>query len=74
MAAGEPICWWTADNALFTNIPGVGPSLAERISNYRNSGGEFSLVGLQSIRGVGPSVADQALDEVTTACAHVFAH
>ncbi len=47
------------------SLPGVGPSLAQRIIDYRNANGPFhSLADLDAVDGVGPSLLDQIKDLV----------
>jgi competence protein ComEA len=47
----------TADLAALENIAGVGPVMAQRIIDYRNTNGSFrSLADLDAISGIGPSL------------------
>ncbi len=69
-AAGVPTCWWSADQLLFEQIPGVGPSLANRLIEYRDAGGRLDRDALESIRGVGPSLSEDAMAWLTNECAH----
>lgn len=47
------------------SLPGVGPSLAQRIIDYRNANGPFhSLADLDAVDGIGPSLLDQIKDLV----------
>lgn len=46
----------TASEAELTQLPGVGPSLARRIVEYRQDNGPFATVDdLQNVSGIGPS-------------------
>ena len=46
-----------ADLAALENIAGVGPVMAQRIIDYRNTNGSFrSLADLDAISGIGPSL------------------
>jgi competence protein ComEA len=46
----------TASEAELTQLPGVGPSLARRIVEYRQANGPFATIDdLQNVSGVGPS-------------------
>lgn len=50
----------TADEAELACIPGVGPSLARRIIEYRQAHGPFeTLEELEQVPGVGPAKAAQ---------------
>ena len=45
----------TAGPEALTSIPGIGPSLARRIIEYRQKNGPFtSAEGLIKVRGIGP--------------------
>ena len=47
-------------------IRGVGPALAERIVNYRESNGKFkSLEDLKEIRGIGDLKLEKIKDRIT---------
>jgi competence protein ComEA len=46
----------TATEAELTQLPGVGPSLARRIVEYREANGPFQTIDdLQNVSGIGPS-------------------
>jgi competence protein ComEA len=50
----------TASEAELTQLPGVGPSLAARIVEYRTENGPFQSVDdLQNVSGIGPSKFDK---------------
>lgn len=58
--AGEPIDINAATAADFETLPGVGPVLAERIVDYRESNGGFqSIDQLADVSGIGPSIMGQ---------------
>jgi protein Tex len=51
----------TASPALLTYVAGIGPKLAERIVEYRNSNGKFAnRKTLQKVSGLGPKAFEQA--------------
>jgi uncharacterized protein len=51
----------TASAALLTHVAGIGPKLAERIVEYRDSQGVFgSRVALKNVAGLGPKAFEQA--------------
>ncbi len=50
----------TASESELTSLPGVGPSLARRIVEYRTANGPFQTVDdLQNVSGIGPSKFDK---------------
>jgi competence protein ComEA len=56
LAAGQTIDINTATEAELTQLPGVGPSLARRIVEYRTANGSFQLPDdLQNVSGIGAS-------------------
>jgi comEA protein len=56
----------TAAKAELTNLPGVGPVLAERIIAYRHKNGLFtSPQELLNIKGIGPKKLDKMKRQLT---------
>jgi len=56
LQSGQTIDINTASETDLTQLPGVGPTLARRIVEYRQANGPFSTVDdLQNVSGVGPS-------------------
>jgi competence protein ComEA len=56
LAAGQTININTASEAELAQLPGVGPSLARRIVEYRTANGPFQLPDdLQNVSGIGAS-------------------
>jgi competence protein ComEA len=54
LAAGQTIDINTASESELTQLPGVGPSLARRIVEYRTANGPFQLPDdLQNVSGIG---------------------
>lgn len=50
----------SADEEMLTNLPGVGPKTAARITDYRKENGPFkSIEDLLNIKGIGPKVLDK---------------
>jgi competence protein ComEA len=60
LAPGQTLDINTASEAELTQLPGVGPSLAARIVEYRTENGPFqSIDDLQNVSGIGPSKFDK---------------
>jgi len=56
----------TADKSDLDALPGVGPSLAERIMEYRQANGTFSDINeLKKVQGIGPSKFEKMKDKIT---------
>jgi competence protein ComEA len=66
-AATGPVDINTAGLAQLETLPGIGPSLAQRILDYRTQHGSFrSVDDLQSVSGIGPSKYAAIKELVTT--------
>lgn len=56
----------TADAAALEELPGIGPALAERIVDHRESHGDFgSLEELAAVSGIGPAILGDVENRVT---------
>ena len=56
----------TAAKSELDELPGVGPSLAERIVEYRQTNGSFNDIDeLKKVTGIGPSKFEKIKDKVT---------
>jgi len=56
----------TADKSELDGLPGIGPSLAERILEYRQTNGSFNdIEELKKVTGIGPSKFEKLKDKVT---------
>lgn len=56
----------TADKSALDTLPGVGPALAERILEYRQTNGYFTEIeGLRKVPGVGASKFEKMKDKIT---------
>ncbi len=50
----------SADEKMLTNLPGIGPRTATRITDYRKANGPFKTVDdLLNIKGIGPKVLEK---------------
>ena len=50
----------SADEEMLTNLPGIGPRTATRITDYRKVNGPFKSVDdLLNIKGIGPKVLEK---------------
>lgn len=57
----------TADEKTLDSLPGIGPSMAKRIIEYRNTEGMFqSPEDLKKIKGIGDAKYEKLKDKVTT--------
>ena len=55
----------SASQAELETLTGIGPSLAERILEYRNKVGKFKKVDeLKNVKGIGQSKFEDIKDEV----------
>ena len=56
----------TADKNELDSLPGVGPALAERIMEYRQTNGTFNdLEELKKVPGIGPSKFEKLKEKIT---------
>ncbi|RPF20576.1 ComEA family DNA-binding protein [Myceligenerans xiligouense] len=57
---GEGVDLNTADAATLETLPGIGPTLAQRIIEWRTANGPFASVDeLDDVSGIGPAVLEQ---------------
>ena len=66
-AGGEKVNINTADAASLEDLPGIGPSLAQRILDYRQAHGPFAQIeDIQEVSGIGPATFAEIQDLITT--------
>jgi competence protein ComEA len=64
--AGQIVNINTADAALLEQLPGIGPSTAQKIVEYRDENGKFARVeDLLKIPGIGPSTLEEIRGLIT---------
>jgi len=57
----------TADTTALETLPGIGPSLAQRIVDYRQANGPFGQIeDITKVSGIGPATLDNIRDLITT--------
>jgi competence protein ComEA len=56
----------TATKEELDSLPGIGPTIAQRIIDYRDANGPFSRIeDIMNVSGIGPSTYDQIKDLIT---------
>ncbi len=64
--SGDKININTADKAELDKLPGVGPAMAQRIVEYRQTNGSFKdIAGLKKVPGIGEAKFNQMKDKIT---------
>ena len=57
----------TADESMLQELPGVGPSLAQKIITYREKNGKFSSIDdLKNVTGIGDKKFESLKDYIST--------
>lgn len=57
----------TADATALESLPGIGPTLAQRILDYRQAQGPFARIeDIQEVSGIGPATFAKIQDLITT--------
>lgn len=66
-ASGGKVNINTADAAALESLPGIGPSLAQRILDHRQAHGPFARIeDIEDVSGIGPAIFSQIQDLITT--------
>jgi competence protein ComEA len=66
-ASGSKVNVNTADMAALESLPGIGPSLAQRIIDYRQAHGPFARIeDIMEVSGIGQGIFDKIGDLITT--------
>jgi len=64
--SGDKISINSASKADFDKLPGIGPTLADRIIEYRQANGAFSdIAELKKVPGIGESKFNKLKDQIT---------
>lgn len=64
--AGELININTATAAELDTLPGIGPTTAKKIIDYRDENGPFATIeDIQNVSGIGPATFDEIKDLIT---------
>ena len=62
-AVDGPVDINTATQEMLESLPGIGPTLAQRIIDYRQSNGPFaSIEAIQDVSGIGPGIFEKIKD------------
>lgn len=65
--AGGKVNINTADSAALESLPGIGPALAQRIIDYRQTQGQFERIeDVMEISGIGDAIFEGIQDLITT--------
>lgn len=66
-ASGSKVNINTADAATLETLPGIGPTLAQRILDFRQTSGPFERIeDVMEVSGIGPGIFDQIRDLIAT--------
>jgi competence protein ComEA len=66
MVIGQLVNINTADQATLESLPGVGPTLAQKIIDYRTQNGLFQQIeDIDDVPGVGPATYAKIKDLIT---------
>lgn len=67
LSAGGLVNINTADATLLESLPGIGPTLAQRILDYRQAHGPFSQIqDIMDVSGIGTGIFEGIQDLITT--------
>ena len=65
-ATGGPVDINSATQEALEGLPGIGPTLARRIIDYRQANGPFaSIEAIQDVEGIGPGIFEEIKELIT---------
>lgn len=64
-SGGEKVNINTANQTELETLPGIGPSTAQKIIDYRNKNGKFEAIeDIQNVKGIGDGKYEEIKDDI----------